>query len=131
MPRRPRPPCSVPGCPELTARGGRCAAHQREADKDRASRGGAVYTTRWQRIRRAYLYANPWCVLCGGMANVADHFPLSRRELIARGEATPDAAKHLRPLCVACHNRETARNQPGGFAAEARSRREANERPPF
>ncbi|MEU1128750.1 hypothetical protein ABZ383_02605 [Streptomyces sp. NPDC005900] len=62
---------------------------------------------------------------------MADHFPLSRRELIARGEPNPDAAKHLRPLCVACHNCETARNQPGGFAAEARSRREANERPPF
>lgn len=131
MPRKPRPPCSVPGCPELTARGGRCAAHQREADKDRASRGGAVYTTRWQRIRKAYLYANPWCVLCGRAANVADHFPLSRRELTARGEANPDAAKHLRPLCVTCHNGETARNQPGGFAAEARSRRESFERPPY
>lgn len=131
MPRRPRPPCSVPGCPELTPRGGRCPAHEREANQDRASRGGAVYTTRWQRIRRAYLYANPWCLLCGRAAKVADHFPLSRRELIAWGEPNPDAPKHLRSLCVVCHNRETAKRQPGGFAAEARSRREANERPPF
>lgn len=131
MPRRPRPPCSVPGCSELTPRGGRRQKHTREANADRASRGGAVCTTRWQRIRRAYLYANPWCVLCGQLANVADHFPLSRRELIARKDPNPDAAKHLRPLCVACHNRETARNQPGGFAVEARSRREASERPPF
>lgn len=130
MPRKPRTPCPIPGCPELTA-GGRCATHQRQANKDRASRGGAVYTTRWQRIRKAYLYAYPWCVLCGRAANVADHFPLSRRELIERGEVNPDAPKHLRPLCLECHNRETARNQPGGFAAEARSRRESAERPPY
>lgn len=131
MPRKPRPPCSVPGCPELTARGGRCVEHEREANADRASRGGAVYDTRWQRIRRAYLYRHPWCVLCGRLANVADHHPLSRRELIARGETNPDGPNHLRPLCVACHNRETARNQPGGFAAEARSRLQSGERPPF
>lgn len=130
MPRKPRPPCSIPGCPELTT-GGRCPAHEREANRDRVSRGGAVYTTRWQRIRKAYLYANPWCVLCGRAANVADHFPASRRELAAKGVPNPDASKHLRPLCVACHNRETARQQPGGFAAEARSRRESRELPPF
>ncbi|MCX4806479.1 hypothetical protein OG594_33490 [Streptomyces sp. NBC_01214] len=56
---------------------------------------------------------------------------MPRRELIARGEANPDALKHLRPLCVACHNRETARNQPGGCAAEACSRLQSGERPPF
>lgn len=127
MPKKPRPPCSVPGCPELTT-GGRCKDHQQQANKQRASRGGAVYTTRWQRIRKEFLYANPWCALCGRAANVADHFPLSRRELMAKGEVNPDSTKHLRSLCANCHNRETARNQPGGFAAEARSRRESRER---
>lgn len=114
------PPCSIPGCPELTRAGDRCPKHSREANADRTSRGGAVYTTRWQRIRRTYLYSNPWCVLCGQPANVADPFPLSRRELIARGEPNPDAAKHLRRLCSTCHNRETARHQPGGFADDVR-----------
>lgn len=130
MPRRPRPPCPIPGCPELTT-GGRCTTHEREANRDRASRGGAVYTTRWQRIRKAYLYAHPWCVLCSALATVADHFPESRRELVARGESKPDAWSRLRPLCTSCHNSETAKHQPGGFAAEHRSRRESSERPPF
>lgn len=130
VPRRPRRPCTIPGCPELTPRGGRCPAHEREANRERASRG-STYDVRWQRIRRAYLYNHPWCVLCGTAATVADHFPLSRRELVARGEPNPDAWKHLRPLCTSCHNRETARNQPGGFAAERRSQRESGEVPPF
>lgn len=81
-----------------------------------ASRG--AYGTAWQRARRAFLYAHPWCVLCGRAANVADHHPVSRRDLVARGEAKPDAPRHLRPLCTLCHNKETARLQPGGFAAE-------------
>ncbi|QDY79306.1 HNH endonuclease [Streptomyces qinzhouensis] len=130
MPRRPRRPCTAPGCPELTPRGGRCPKHQKEADRAREA-GGRTYDTRWQRVRRAYLYANPWCVLCSALANVADHHPVSRRELIARGEPNPDAWKHMRPVCASCHNAETAQRQPGGFAAERRSEREANDRPPF
>lgn len=78
MPERPGTPCSVPGCPELPS-GWRCRAYEREANKDRASRGGAVYTSRRQRVRRALLYANPSCVLCGRSANIAGHFPESAR----------------------------------------------------
>ncbi|GAA0599806.1 hypothetical protein GCM10010394_31620 [Streptomyces crystallinus] len=117
MPRRPRPPCSAPGCPELTARGGRCEAHRREAEQQRGTSAERGYTTRWQRIRKAYLYRNPWCLLCGRTATVADHFPHSRRELVAQGVADPDAFNRLRPLCTTCHNRETAKRQPGGWAA--------------
>lgn len=118
MPRRPRPPCSVPGCPELTARGGRCAAHEREATALRETPGTSVYGRRWPNIRRRYLYAHPWCVLCSKPATVADHFPDSRRSLVARGVSDPDAWSRLRPLCTSCHNRETAKHQPGGWAAE-------------
>lgn len=117
MPRKPRPPCSVPGCPELTT-GGRRERHEREANRMRVTPGGSSYGRRWPRIRAAYLYANPWCVLCGRTANVVDHFPLSRRELLARGVANPDAFERLRPLCTTCHSRETAKHQPGGWAAE-------------
>lgn len=117
MPRRPRPPCSVPGCPEVTARGGRCEVHRREAEQQRGTAAERGYDTRWQRIRRAYLYRNPWCLLCGRTATVADHFPLSRRQLVAQGVADPDAPNRLRPLCATCHNRETAKRQPGGWAS--------------
>ena len=49
----------------VAPRDDRCPTQEQQGNADRASRGGAVYTTRWQRIRRAYLYANPWCALCG------------------------------------------------------------------
>lgn len=51
------------------------------------------------------------------MATVADHHPTSRRELLTQGVTDPDADHRLRPLCTTCHNRETARNQPGGWNA--------------
>ena len=117
MPRKPRPPCSVPGCPELTT-GGRCPAHEKEANALRVTPGTSAYGRRWPLIRKRYLYAHPWCVLCSRTATVADHFPLSRRQLLARGVVNPDAFGHLRPLCTSCHNRETAKHQPGGWAAE-------------
>ncbi|EFL01599.1 HNH endonuclease [Streptomyces sp. SPB78] len=117
MPRRPRKPCSVPGCPELVTTG-RCPAHEREAEERRGSSSERGYDTRWQRRRAAYLYHHPWCVLCGQPATVADHFPLSRKQLVARGDPDPDTDKHLRPLDRACHARETARHQPGGWNAQ-------------
>lgn len=121
MPRKPPTPCPVPGCPELTS-GGRCVEHRRVDMRIRAERGNAVYgQTKWQRIRKAYIYANPWCVLCGRAATVADHWPLSRKQLVERGDPKPDAPKHLRPLCASCHNKETAKHQPGGWAAERQS----------
>lgn len=121
MPRKPPTPCPVPACSELT-QGGRCVVHAQQDKRIRRERGNAVYgMSAWQRARKAFLYSNPWCVLCGKAANVADHWPYSRKELEARGEPKPDAPKHLRPLCTLCHNRETARLQPGGWAAERQS----------
>jgi 5-methylcytosine-specific restriction protein A len=116
MPRRVRKPCSQPGCSALT-NGGPCDDHKRQRESQRDGTSSAYKTTRWQRIRKRFLYLNPWCLLCAQQACVADHWPVSRRDLVAKGEADPDAFKHLRPLCVSCHNQETARNQPGGFIA--------------
>lgn len=124
MPRKPRTPCSVPGCPELTS-GGRCEAHRRQDEALRRANGSGAYSSsRWQRIRKAFLYRNPWCVLCMRQATVADHYPLSRRQLISRG-VDPDTPARLRPLCTLCHNKETAKHQPGGWHAERQAPKRA------
>jgi 5-methylcytosine-specific restriction enzyme A len=47
---------------------------------------------------------------------VADHYPLSRRELIDQG-LDPDDPGRGRGLCKRCHDTETAQRQPGGFNA--------------
>jgi 5-methylcytosine-specific restriction protein A len=80
--------------------------------------GGATARDDHSQGLRGQVGAHPWCVLCSKTVTVADHFPESRRGLVARGVSDPDAWSRLRPLCTSCHNRETAKHQPGGWAAE-------------
>ena len=102
--------CAEPGCPTVVDRG-RCDQHRRGDQRGPRFRYGG---RRWRRIRAQFLAANPACLDCGGSATVADHAPVSRRELIARGEAHPDAHRHLQPRCASCHSRRTVAVD-GGF----------------
>lgn len=108
--------CSVPGCPEFTDQGGRCANHRREAEQRRGTARQRGYGRRHeQRFRAGVLARDPVCVLCRNAPSVhADHHPLSRRDLIAQG-ADPDDPRHGRGLCTSCHSSETAQHQPGGW----------------
>lgn len=81
------------------------------------------YDARWQCRRKRYLASHPICALCPHPAKVADHYPRSRRQLIADGVRDPDADAYLRPLCTNCHNKETAKHQPGGWAPKGKRRR--------
>lgn len=107
--------CSVPGCPTLAR--GRCDEHKRTAERQRGSAaergyGGAAWTI----ARRTVLMRDPICVVCKhAFATVADHWPVSRRDLVAQGVRNPDSPRHLRALCASCHGKETAREQPGGW----------------
>lgn len=108
--------CSVPGCPELTDRA-RCPTHRRAAELQRGRPADRGYDTKWRRIRARFLAAHPTCLDCGAPANVADHAPRSRRDLVTAGDPHPDAWRHLQPRCDRCHNKRTARAEPGGWAA--------------
>lgn len=118
--------CPALGCPTLTT-GGRCDIHARSADRRRGTareRGyrGAHVT----RFRPAVLRRDPMCVCtdeahghgpaCLIQSTVADHHPLSRRELVARG-LDPNDPRHGRGLCKPCHDRHTSTAQPGGWNA--------------
>ena len=121
MPQRLRTPCPVAGCGELTD-GGRCDEHRQDDEHRRGSPAARGYGKRHRsRFRKAVLERDICCVLCREdgrweLATVADHWPLSRRELVAAG-LDPDDPDHGRGLCHDCHSRETARLQPGGFNA--------------
>jgi 5-methylcytosine-specific restriction enzyme A len=118
--------CPTPGCPNITT-GGRCDTHQRQADQARGTATERGYTSRGhQRFRRTVLRRDPTCVCvdtshdhpapCSAQSTVADHYPRSRRELVAAG-ANPDDPAHGRGICTPCHNRRTAADQPGGWNA--------------
>lgn len=87
------------------------------------------YDAKWRRRRRRYLRTHPDCCLCDEPATVPDHWPRSRRELVIAGVKDPDVDEFLRPLCIHCHNRETARNQPGGWAPKGLRRRQPERHP--
>ena len=112
--------CSVHGCPQLypASEGSRCPTHRRQADRDRGTATQRGYASAGhKRFRSAVLLRDPICVLCGlRQSTIADHYPLSRKELIDRG-MNPNDPEHGRGLDKQCHDRETARNQPGGFNA--------------
>jgi 5-methylcytosine-specific restriction protein A len=109
--------CTEADCPEYTDQG-RCPEHRRQAEQRRGSAARRGYGTRHRsRFRRGVLDAQPVCVLCKrAPATEADHWPVDRRELVARG-LDPDDPQYGRGLCKPCHSSETAVHQPGGVAA--------------
>lgn len=121
MPRKALTTCSTVSCPNLVE-SGRCADCSRTAERQRGSSASRGYGKRHRnRFRRGVLERDICCVLCRDedkwtLATVADHWPLSRRELVEQG-LDPDDPANGRGLCHDCHSKETARLQPGGFNA--------------
>lgn len=124
MARRAPRVCSKTGCPELTYRGGRCDDCRAEAERARGTAAQRGYgTAHRDQFRSAVLARDPACVCtdvghghgepCGRPSRHADHWPVDKRTLIARGVDSHDP-KHGRGLCPGCHNRSTAVDQPGG-----------------
>jgi 5-methylcytosine-specific restriction protein A len=102
MPHRPRTPCTVPGCPELVERAGKCRPHQREYDRQRRRRAAvwSDYGQAWRRIRLDVLAEQPLC-RCGAPATEVDHIKPLRRG------GTHDRT-NLRAMCKRCHSSKTA-----------------------
>ena len=123
--------CPEPGCPTIVEGGGRCARHGRPT-KPRPTTTEQGYGSAWRRVRDRFIARHRVCVDCGGPSSVADHDPVTRRELVARGDPDPDAEHHLVPRCGPCHSRKTALfdgafgNRPkvreGGRGRDANSR---------
>lgn len=109
--------CSQPGCPTYVPQGqSRCDEHSRHADRRRGTAAERGYTGRGHKgFRALVLERDPICVICRlATATVADHYPVSRRDLVESG-ADPNDPVHGRGLCSSCHGRETAKHQPGGW----------------
>jgi 5-methylcytosine-specific restriction protein A len=110
--------CNVAGCPTLyEGKGGRCPTCTTQADRARGTARDRGYNTRGhQAFRNHVLTRDPICVIpgCINFSTVADHYPLSRRELQERG-LNPNDPAHGRGLCKPHHDSETSQHQPGGW----------------
>ncbi|MCA1218687.1 holin [Streptomyces sp. 8L] len=127
MPRSRYTVCSVPGCPEYTTRG-RCDDHRSEAEQRRGTARQRGYGRQHeQRFRPAVLKCDPICTCpgctscqptkgraCSRASVHADHWPVDRRTLVARG-LDPNDPSRGRGLCPPCHSSHTAAEQPGGW----------------
>ena len=107
MPKKPKRPCSFPGCPKLTD-GRFCEEHAKAEAKryEKYDRDPAVrrrYGRAWKRIRDRYAAAHPLCEQClkeGRLTSVEEvHHILP----ISRG-GTHDAS-NLMSLCQSCHTK--------------------------
>lgn len=110
--------CSKAGCPTIypDIQGSRCTKHTAAARRSRIDND--VYSsTGHRRFRNSVLTRDPICVTCDiAQSTVADHYPLTRRELVAQG-MNPNDPAHGRGLCAPCHNKHTAATSPGGWNA--------------
>lgn len=114
MPTRARRTC--PNCKRVLTTRGPCPICRARRDA-RAPGTNNYNTSTWMARSAEYLLTHPWCRLCGKRAKVADHHPLSRRDLIRFG-LDPDTDDRLRPLCQSCHAKETNKYQGGGLSGE-------------
>ena len=107
MPKKPRRPCSYPGCPNLCD-GQYCEEHRKQAKRqyDKYERSPYVnkkYGRAWKRIRDRYVAEHPLCEMCleQGKLTPVDEvhhvLPVSKGGTHARG--------NLMALCRSRHNK--------------------------
>jgi 5-methylcytosine-specific restriction protein A len=105
VPRKPKRPCSFPGCPKLTD-GRFCEEHAKQEAKryEKYDRDPAVrrrYGRAWKRIRDSYVEAHPLCEKC------LEHGQLVPTEEVHHKVPLSEGGTHSRTnlisLCKSCH----------------------------
>ena len=107
MPRKPKRPCSYPGCPELTE-GRFCEKHEKEENKryEKYDRDPAVrrkYGRAWKRIRDRYVHKHPLCEQClkeGRYVAVEEV-----HHIVPLSEGGSNDESNLMSLCRSCHEK--------------------------
>jgi len=107
MPKRPKRPCSTPGCPNLTD-GRYCEEHRvverRRYDKfERSPDVNKKYGRAWKRIRDRYAREHPLCEWCEKNGRLTSAEEVHHILPISLG-GTHDKS-NLMSLCKSCHNK--------------------------
>lgn len=111
MPRKPKRPCSHPGCPKLTD-GRFCEEHQRQENKryEKYDRNPAVrcrYGRAWKRIRDRHIAEHPLCEICKKQGRITPAEEVHHIKPLSQGGTHDDG--NLMSLCKECHSEITAR----------------------
>ena len=115
MPRKPKHPCSYPGCKELVE-GRYCEEHAKvrnsqyekyNRDPDTKRRYGRC----WKRIRDSYVKTHPFCEICYENGVLVPVEEVHHKKPLSEG-GTHDR-DNLISLCKSCHSRIHA--QAGRF----------------
>jgi 5-methylcytosine-specific restriction enzyme A len=119
--------CNIGLCAERRAPGSAQCVKHRDAyrksneDLDVATRGTSKERgyggPRWERAKKTQRkywpfcenLTEPGCKQVPRVAEIADHWPRARKQLIADGVRDPDAPEYLRSLCRGCDQRERSR----------------------
>lgn len=123
MPRKPKRPCSYPGCPELT-NGRFCPAHEKqEAQRYEKYQRDPVtrkrYGRTWKRIRDRYIAAHPLCEECRKTGKLIPAEEVHHIVPLSAGGTNDE--NNLMSLCTSCHSEITAR-EGGRWNREGRSK---------
>ncbi|ADL50540.1 HNH endonuclease [Clostridium cellulovorans] len=112
-PRKPRKPCSVRGCPQLTE-GRYCEEHQKQVDTEynKTSRPfkHLYNTSRWKKLRLQFLQEQPLCVECKSKGVIKAATDLDHIQAHKGDEELFWNINNLQALCHSCHSRKTARD---------------------
>ena len=106
MPKKPKRPCSYPGCPKLTD-GRYCEEHQSvvNSNYEKYGRDPATkkrYGRAWKRIRDKYVLEHPFCELCFKRGIIVETEEVHHMKPLAEG-GTHDKS-NLISLCKSCHS---------------------------
>ena len=110
MPKKPKRPCSYPGCPELTD-DIYCESHKslinRNYNKyERDSASNKRYGRAWKRIRDRYIKAHPLCEECEKEGRLTPAEEVHHIIPLSKGGGNENS--NLMSLCKSCHSRITA-----------------------
>ncbi len=107
MPRKPKRPCSYPGCPELVD-GRFCQFHAKQESRryekyQRDPETRRRYGRAWKRIRDRYIKAHPLCERCQQEGRLTPSEQVHHVLPLADG-GTHDE-HNLMALCKSCHSK--------------------------
>lgn len=107
MPKKPKRPCSHPGCPNLTD-GRFCEEHEKLANQNyekygRNKNSKRRYGRAWKRIRDKYVSQHPFCEACYEKGILVETEEVHHKKPLSEGGT--HERDNLIALCKSCHSR--------------------------